>query len=436
MKKILSATVFTCAAGLASAAGFGLYEASARGNAIGGGLVGSTGDASANYYNPANLTEGTNASVMVGISMINPFCDVKVDGIHQRKMNAGWFPPPHAYASAPLTDDLFLGFGMYCEYGLGTEYDGDWALRGDTTETTIEQFTFNPNLAYKLTDDWSIGLGARMSYITFENYKTPLDTDDFRTTILHPLAGPMEVSLGRQYIRTHLEGDDFSCGYQLGTQYKVTDAFRLGLVYRSRINHRIEGDLDSTHIDNSGQVAAQNAPRDGSARAKLVLPASVTLGANYDISTRLRMGAAVTWTEWSTVDHIDFRLPKKYSGASASYREDLRWDNAWRVGFGFEYDITENFTGGIGYTYDMDPSHKDYGTTMLPPGDRHIVGFGVGYRFFDAWRLNLGYNFIIMEATTRNMTAMDAASGGERSYRFECDNSYSHIISASVSYTF
>lgn len=436
MKKLLVVSVCACFVGSAFAAGFGLYEASARGVSMGNGLVGSTRDASANYYNPANLTEMTNASIMVGMTLINPFSDVKVDGVRQHKMNSGWFPPPHVYAALPLMEDLVFGFGMYCEYGLGTKYDGDWALRGDTTETTIQQFTFNPNLAYKITDDWSVGFGARLSYITFENYKTPLDTDDFHTTIVHPLAGPMDVSLGRQYIRTHLKGDDLSCGYMLGTQYKVTDDLRLGLVYRSRINHRIEGDLDADYKDASGQVASKNAPRNGSARAKLVLPASVTLGANYDFTKKFRMGAAVTWTEWSTIDHIDFRLPKKYSGQAASYREDLKWDNAWRVGFGFEYDFTESLTGGVGYTFDLDPSHKNYGTTMLPPGDRHIIGFGLGYRFLDNWSVNLAYNFIIMEATTRNMHGMDASTGAERMFRFETDNSYSHIVSASVSYTF
>ena len=283
-------------AGAAYGAGFGLYEASARGNAMGGGLVGSTGDASANYYNPANLTECTNISVTVGISLINPFCDVTVDGKRQEKMNAGWFPPPHAYLAAPVSENLVFGFGSYCEYGLGTKYDSNWSLKGDTTETTIEQFTFNPNIAYKLTEDWSVSFGARMSYLTFENYKTPLDVP------------------GYGYIRTHLEGDDFNCGYQLSTQYKVTDALKLGLVYRSRINHHVEGDI-SAEKSGAGVYAA---PKNGDADAKLTLPASVALGANYDFTEKFRGGASLTWTEWSTINHIDFDLTKNMLGEDKS----------------------------------------------------------------------------------------------------------------------
>lgn len=427
MKKLLVASVCATAISSAFAAGFGLYESSARGVGMGNGLVGSTGDASANYYNPANLTECTNIQVMVGMSLINPFCDVKVDGKMQPKMNPGWFPPPHAYIAAPVWNDkLFLGFGTYCEYGLGTKYDNNWDLRADTTETTIQQFTFNPNIAYKITENWSIAAGARMSYISFENKKTPFDHDDLHTTVMHPVFGPVDLSLGRQFIRTHLEGDDFSCGYVLATQYKLTDDLRLGLVYRSRINHRIEGDMEAEYVDNSGKAAALNAPRNGSAKAKLVLPASLTFGANYDFTKKFRGGASLTWTEWSTVNHIDFRLPKDYSGKHTSYTEELNWHDAWRLGFGFEYDFTRNFSGRLGYSYDWDPSGEAHGTTMLPPGDRHIVGFGVGYKFLDNWRVDLGYNFIIMESESRMI-------GG---HKFQCDNSYSHIVSASVSYSF
>lgn len=403
MKKLLVASVCATAISSAFAAGFGLYESSARGVGMGNGLVGSTKDASANYYNPANLTECTNVQVMVGMSLINPFCDVKVDGKMQSKMNPGWFPPPHAYIAAPVWGDkLFLGFGTYCEYGLGTKYDNNWDLQHDTTETTIEQFTFNPNIAYKITKDWSVAFGARMSYITFENYK-------------NPMVGNAAM------LRTHLKGDDFNCGYVLATQYKVNDDLSLGLVYRSRINHRFRGDFDA-----SGALAAAGQAKSGDASAKVVLPASITFGANYDFTENFRGGASLTWTEWSTINHIDFNIPSPLT-------QNLNWHDAWRLGFGFEYDFTKNFCGRIGYSYDWDPSAEAHGTTMLPPGDRHIVGFGVGYKFLDNWRIDLGYNFIIMESESR-MIEGSLVNRGLR--KMQCDNSYSHIVSASVSYSF
>jgi long-chain fatty acid transport protein len=217
----------------------------------------------------------------------------------------------------------------------------------------------------------------------------------------------------------------------LATQYKVTDDLKLGFVYRSRINHHIEGDLEA---ESRGTVAPGAAPRNGPASAKLVLPSSITMGANYDFTKRFRGGVSLPWTEWSTIDHIDFCLPKTIKGEDTSYTEELKWRNAWRTGFGFEYDITDSFAGRIGYTYDMDPANKKKGTTMLPSGDRHIIGFGASYRFLEDWRIDLGYSFIIMESETRVVHAENGPVGGN--YRFQSDNSYSHLISASVAYTF
>ena len=64
----------------ARAAGFGLYEASARGNAMGGALVGDTVDASANYYNPANLTSLAGTHTLVGATVVHPVLDITANG--------------------------------------------------------------------------------------------------------------------------------------------------------------------------------------------------------------------------------------------------------------------------------------------------------------------------------------------------------------------
>jgi long-chain fatty acid transport protein len=143
------------------------------------------------------------------------------------------------------------------------------------------------------------------------------------------------------------------------------------------------------------------------------------MGANYDFTERFRGGAALTWTEWSTINHIDFRIPIPRT-------QELNWHDAWRIGFGFEYDFTDAFCGRIGYTYDWDPSAEAHGTTMLPPGDRHIIGFGIGYKILEDLRIDLGYNFIMMESESRMVEGV----------KFQCDNSYTHIASASLTYSF
>ena len=113
MKKLIASVVVATSLNLAFAAGFGIYEASARGNAVGGSLVGDAGDATANYYNPANIAFATNIQLAAGVTFINPFCDVEVNHRPQNKMNPGWFTVPTFFVTVPLPADFAIGWGNY-----------------------------------------------------------------------------------------------------------------------------------------------------------------------------------------------------------------------------------------------------------------------------------------------------------------------------------
>ena len=423
MKKILILLVSATMATAAMSAGFGLYEASARGNVLGGALVGSTGDATANYYNPANLTDLTNVSVVVGATAINPFCDVHVDGHPQTKMNPGWFVAPTFYASVPLPFDFALGWGNYSEFGLGTKDGRHWDLAGDTLETTMKQYTFNPNLAWKPLDWWSVAAGFRMSYIQFENFKEPHHGENF----YYDAVGMALPQFPNAYhLKSHLKGDDWDFGYNLATSVKIATNLSVGVVYRSRIRHNIKGDFNLRGgVDTPlGRVSQHE---DLHAGAKLTLPQSVTFGGNWDATQKLRFGTAVTWTEWSSVETIRFRIPKY------GYSENLKWRNAWRFGLGGEYDLLDWMTVRTGYVYDRDPCNN--GTTMLPAGDRHIIGLGTGFKITENLRFDLGYNFVIMENSDRTIH-LKQMSGAEETHKFSASNSFSHLVSASLTYSF
>lgn len=416
MKKLLLGLCMGLPLGAAYSAGFGLYEASARGNALGGTLVGSTKDASAVYYNPANMTETTNVSVMVGSTLVWLYSDVTVDGRSERNMNPGLFCIPNFYLTTPVWGDLFFGLGIFCENGLGTKYGTDWTLAGDTTETTLEQFTLNPNLAYKITEWWSLAAGLKMSYITFNNKKRPYHgTPDYN-------------------LESELDGDDVSMGYNFGTTFRLFEnddlgRLNLGVVYRSQIKHKIKGDFDIRGSIGSYPYQALGGDTHSDASAKLTLPQSLTAGLNWDSpNEKWHVGFATTWTQWSSVDTIAFKIParKPITGEATSFDLPLEWDDVWRFSVGLEYDVTDDFSLRCGYVYDMDPSSEERGTTMLPGGDRNIIGLGCGYSVWRSLRLDLGYNLVKMDSGEREIEG----------HMFGTRNSYSHMLSASLSYTF
>ena len=430
MKKLVLVLCGAMLANVAFSAGFGLYETSARGNALGGALVGSTKDASAVYYNPANMTETTNVSVMVGSTFVWLYSDIAVDYKGERNMNPGLFCIPHFYVTTPVWGDLFFGLGIYCEDGLGTRYGNDWTLAGDTTKTTMEQFTLNPNLAYKITDWWSVAGGLKMSYITFYNKG-------------HPHWNKTAGSRGYN-LTTTLDGDDVTMGYNFGTTFRLFEnddlgRLALGVVYRSQLKHNIQGDYDinGTVSGYPYKAVAPGSDTESEASAKLTLPQSITAGLNWDSPEDVwHVGLATTWTQWSCVDTISFKIPAKKlntkTGAleKTSYDLPLNWDDVWRFSLGIEYDATDDLALRVGYVFDMDPSSDDYGTTMLPGGHRNIIGLGFGYDIWDTLRLDVGYNLVIMVSSGREIE-IDG-----QDHMFKTSNAYSHMLGVSLSYTF
>ena len=90
----------------------------------------------------------------------------------------------------------------------------------------------------------------------------------------------------------------------------------------------------------------------------------------------IHLGTAVTWTEWSCMDEINFNLPGDHDKTVP-----LKWNDTWRVGLGAAYDLTESLTLMGSYIFDQDPCRKYYGSSMLPPGDRHIGALGVSWHY-------------------------------------------------------
>lgn len=442
------------------AAGFGLYEGSARGNAMGGAVMGRAWDASANFYNPATLSDLTGTVVTVGMTTEHPSCDTYVDGRKRLKMDSGCFVLPHVYLAQELPHDFTFGLGFAPEYGLGSHYDQKWPLAWDTRQTTIEGVTLNPNLAYKVTEDWSVSAGFRLMYFTFDQYMDKQAAQD-----------------GENYgtVRDHLKGDNgmLDWGWQISTRYKITEKLSAGVMYKSYIDTKVKG-YNHTRVRgyDDAAVAAKvdkgvraalnqagipaNAPvysqyynayynqaygpavaqahqqvrdgadsAEGAASASIRLPQSLTMGLNYDATDDIHLGVSAVWTQWSSIDHIYFNLP-------GDNDKDLllKWNDAWRIGFGGAYDLNEDWTLMLSYVYDMDPCRKYYGTTMLPPGDRHIGTVGLGYNWENI-DFVVSYGLVFMSGDSLGLT-----DGTGRRYKFESKNGLSHAVAVSMTYHF
>jgi len=437
--KIVSAAAVLMFAAVTYGSGFSLYQYSATSVAMGGALVGKAMDASANFINPATLTDLTNIWVTAGFITEHPRGRVRVrkNGVSQGEhgMEPGMFALPHFQLAVPLPYDFAFGFGIAPEFGLGTKFSDDWVMNGSTQETTIQSLSFVPNLAYKVTDKWSIGAGLRWLYFDFEQDARPMVAYDM-SNVNPALPGGVR-NCGS--FKHHLHGDDAfrDFGWQVGTKYDILDNLSAGLVYKSAIDVTVEGKSEAKYptvnpmpLAIMDQVAAgivqQGMGRvDGDADCELTLPQSITGGLNWDVTDAWHLGTAVSWTQWSTIDTLDFNL----NGTSNPRR--LGWEDTWRVSVGSAYDVTTDWTAMLSYVYDMDSTSSDQSSAMLPRADRHIASAGLTWRAWRGLEFTLMYSCIFMHGKM-----METTNAVGDTYRLATSRGFCHAAGLSVTYRF
>jgi long-chain fatty acid transport protein len=255
------------AASMARGAGFALYEGSARGNALGGTLVGRADDPSALFYNPAGMTQLPGFRVMGGATAIWPKTDVVTtyEGTRTRsETETNLWIPPHLYSTYQYTDSIWLGLGIFSRFGLGTEFDKGWPGRYNTYNAVIQTITVNPNVALKVNDKLSLAAGASWMWLDL----TLEQKIDFGSRVGKPNALDVDQSL---------TGDSSGYGYNLALHYKAFDWMSLGASYSSQTKQSIEGEAN---FSKPAEVPS-DLFNDTRASAEITLPDMAFLGVEF-----------------------------------------------------------------------------------------------------------------------------------------------------------
>ncbi len=172
--RLLGAVFLTLCTGNSMASGFALIEQSASqmGNAFAGASA-FANDASTIYFNPAGMTR-LNRQAVVGVHLINTSAEFDGSGTDPAGFptsggnggDAGGLGViPNFYFSTPLGNDLFAGIGVNVPFGLSTKYKDDWRGRYQAIDSEVKSVNFNPSIAYRVNNQFSIGAGVNLMYM-------------------------------------------------------------------------------------------------------------------------------------------------------------------------------------------------------------------------------------------------------------------------------
>lgn len=393
--RVLPAALLALASGTASAAGFQLLEQNASG--IGNAYAGSAAvaeNASTIFYNPAGMTQLQAREMSVGLSLVRPSFKFTDQGssagvLSGNAQDAGdWAALPNAYLSWALNKDLYVGVGMGAPFGLVTEYNRDWIGSAHSIKFDIKTININPSIAWRVNEKVSLGFGVNWQRMEAEYVR--------RAGIVDLPAGAGGVPIPRPLSQSFatLDADDDSWGWNVGALFTVSDATKVGVSYRSKIKHELEGSLSL-----AGPNPVFNAVGSSGANATVELPDIFIFSVAHKLDPKWELLGDVSWTGWSSVDKVDIM---RSSGALAQTL-DTDFQDTWRVALGANYQLNDAWKLKFGVAFDETPvKNAEKRLTSLPDNDRIWFSVGGQWKASKASTLDMGVSYLYVDDTKIN----------------------------------
>jgi long-chain fatty acid transport protein len=447
----------------AQASGFQLREQSplAQGNAFAGVSAGS-GDISALFFNPAVMTQYDGWQFSFGGTYVG--LDVKLQDMTASRTPAltslgfnvvpntttslipisGASSHPNSGISAVLPEfnimysvnkDLKLGLSLNVPFGLTTEYDANWIGRYHGLKSDLKTIDITPSVAYRVADQFSFGVAfiARRADAELTNgvdYGTALALkvgSGLAAAGMSPVApSPTQnspvatVAMGAPSAtfgtpgyaipgawdgKAGLKGDGWGYGWKAGFTWQPTKEFRLGGAYSAAMTMTLKGDATFEYpaaMPATDLAALQGAGlRNGKGQADLALPATASLGFDWQVNPAFSLQGEVAQSTWSRFKE----LRVKFDTGLADSITDENWSNTMFYSVGGTWKVNQEWTVRGGLAYDQSAVDEKHRTPRIPDNDRKWLSLGVSYNLSKQTTIDVGYTHLFISDSKINLTS-------------------------------
>ncbi|MGF1758382.1 outer membrane protein transport protein [Photobacterium sagamiensis] len=355
----------------ASAAGFQLAEYSATG--LGRAFAGEAAmadNAAAQFRNPAMMTYLKGTQISIGAIYVDPNIDVDgtVNGAvsTEAKDIADSAIIPNFYLSHQLNNQWVVGLALATNYGMETELDGGYLATQFGNQAMVKSVEINPNVAYKINDQFSLGGGVR--YVMGEGH----------------FGAAMPEAAGGADLK-YMEGDDTAWGWQLGTAWQINDNNRIGVNYRSAVDLTLDGEASGLAYGGNTLPGSMD----------LTLPATAEIASFHQLTDKVAVHASFNWTDWSSFEKLEANIPA-FSSKPDLIKEE-NWEDNYRLAVGTTYQYTNALTLRTGIAYDTSAVSDKHRTQTIPETDRLWLSLGAGYAWSENLTLDAGFTYIFIK---------------------------------------
>lgn len=359
----------------ASAGGFAPHEQSAYflGTSFAGSAAG--GVLSSMFWNPAALGQFDGINADSSYSLILPTTEITATSgstFFAFGASSGDIGDtailPASYMSYQLNDKIVLGLSINAPFGLTTDGKFSWAGSPLARESKITTYNFAPTVAYRLAPGIIVGAGLQIEYI---------DAQLRQSGGLPPA------------VTSAVKGDDTALGFTAGILITPANGTTIGLGYRSKIDHDLEGTF---HISTT--------PTKFDISADVTLPEIVTLSLRQELTPGWTLLGSVEWTNWSRVPELAIICEAAACGGPGTPFNTLPlgWEDGWFFSAGLEHQYSDQLTLRGGFAYEKSPIQSAEGRTIrVPDADRYWLSAGASYKYSEWTTLDLSYAHVFVE---------------------------------------
>jgi len=384
---------------VAGAQAFGLNEIGSC--AIGRGFA-NTGapcqDASTIYWNPGAMPATHGWSALAGAAVI------KIDGDFTRDTSFQKFDAnvptaivPHAFVNYRTSHRLAFGAGLYVPYGLTSQWHNNFPGRFSAQKASLTSIYVQPNVAFQLNDNWSVGGGPVIGRSNVEL----IQGIDLATQHAPNGAtfGQLGFPLRTEFASVQLKGSAMAYGVNVGIYGRITPAFQVGARYLSALDFKYD-DADATFTPvNTGLTLSANSPLlppggQGGVPVDALLAGQFSgTGAlvSQKVHTRIKhpaqfqagfgytymgttLSADYAWVGWQSFDSLPVQFQGPASASSRSLLEQYKNTNSVRLGLEHRYFNGHALRAGFAMAQAAAPDVTV--TPLLPEMDREYGTLG------------------------------------------------------------
>lgn len=397
----------------ASASGFAVYTQGAKEFGMQNNIIGHSEGPASNYHNPALITGLKGTQIEVGTTLIFPSREFKSAQTGEtEKAESQVFYPSTLFLVRQLNDRLTSGLGIVSPFGLGTEWGKEWEGRYLATNSKMQTFNINPNIAWKVNDKLAVAGGLDLVLLDATLEKN-IDLSGY----------------GLTDAEQKFEGDGDGIGYNLGLVYRPNDDWSFGASYRSGIKVDVDGNAEFKLPQNTPAPIRENFPNTRGT-TEIELPAQAFFGLCYQGIDKLTLEVGGRWEGWSCYEELAFEFDQPVAGSKTKvYEKD--WKNVMSYSIGARYNLNNTFAILGGYRFDDNPVPNDTFEPAIPASDKHCVSLGVTKRF-GSLVAGVIYYYEKYESRKKDNT-LGADLGGTANGEY---NTEAHVVGVSVSYEF